>query len=260
MIPARYASTRFPGKPLATIAGYPLIYHTYMKATVACGLGYVDDVWVLTDDSRIANYARDALQANTLMTPQLANGTERCAWASIQLGLAPEDVVVNVQGDSPLTEPDHISQLASWLQADGATTSVATLVVPVDPRDKPPPGAVFAIMNHRDEALYFSRSVEPFPHAESEGVLHRHIGLYGYRSFALRAYRSWGVGHVESIEQLEQLRWVEHGYRVQCLMAEPSVLHPEVNFPEDAARVEASLRELMAKASRLSSPYYRGPY
>ncbi len=255
IIPARYASTRFPAKPLAPLTGAtgrdkPLIRRSWEAAQAVRG---VDRVLVATDDDRIAEAAR-AFGAEVAMTdPACANGTERCAEALE--GLAPQpDLVVNFQGDAPLTPPWFVEALIAAMAAD-PDCDVATPVLRCDAealdnlradRRAGRVGGTTAVANAASDALYFSKEVLPYGAAADPAsgppCLH-HVGVYAYRPAALRAYRGWPAGPLELSEGLEQLRFLERGRRVACVEVEArGAVFWELNNPADRPRIEAELR------------------
>jgi 3-deoxy-manno-octulosonate cytidylyltransferase (CMP-KDO synthetase) len=250
VIPARYASQRFPGKPLHPLRGpdgvKSLVHRTWERAVAAVG---AESVWVATDDARIAE-AVGTFGGRVLMTsPDCRNGTERCAEALS--GLDAPEIVVNVQGDAPLTPPWFVTALIDGLAA--ADAGVATPVLRCDAetwarlredRAANRVGATTAVFGPDMAALYFSKEVIPFvpaAHVEDPPVFH-HVGLYAYRPEALRRYAGWAPGRLEEMEGLEQLRFLEHGERILCVEVEARG-RPfwELNDPVDVARIEAVL-------------------
>lgn len=239
IIPARWQSERFPGKPLAQIRGKPMLQHTWERAMAS---NLADRVFIATDSRVVAEAARD-WGAKAIMTAPAGNGTERCALAARILGLSDHDVVINLQGDQPLAEPSHINQLYDRMchLGRGQHRAVYTLVSPARKALPAARGAVYAVLGARRRALYFSRSLLPFPHSDVEDDLQRHIGIYGYHVGDLWGYLSCGASPAERAEGLEQLRWLENGWGVEALEALPNVLHPEVNYPADIGEVEKVL-------------------
>ncbi len=255
VIPARYASSRFPGKPLAPLVGATgearsLIRRSWEAAMAVRG---VDRAVVATDDERVAA-AATAFGAETVMTsPACRNGTERCAEAALALGDA-WDVVVNLQGDAPLTPPWFVEALIEALAADPAA-SVATPVLRCDAealagfledRRAGRVGGTTAVFDRAGRALYFSKEVIPFTGrsmAPDERIpVFHHVGVYAYRREALLRYGAWDEGPLEAWEGLEQLRFLENGACVRCVevMARGQAFW-ELNNPEDAPRIEAIL-------------------
>ena len=258
VIPARYASTRYPGKPLVELRGATgearsLVRRSWDAAMAVPG---VDRVVIATDDDRIADAAQ-GFGAEVAMTPDTCrNGTERCAVVARELG-AGHDVVVNLQGDAPLTPPWFVSALIDAMQAD-ATRLVATPVLRCDAaalagfledRRHGRVGATTAVFDRAGRALYFSKEVLPYTGrplgpAETIPVFH-HVGVYAYRHGALAAYPDWPVGPLETWEGLEQLRFMENGVPVHCVAVEgQGRAFWELNNPADVPRLEAIFRDL----------------
>ncbi|MDR0549766.1 MAG: 3-deoxy-manno-octulosonate cytidylyltransferase [Deltaproteobacteria bacterium] len=235
VIPARWASSRFPGKPLALIAGQTMIERVYARAKKAP----LTEVYVATDDQRIFK-AVTAAGGQALMTAQShASGTDRLAEAASLLNLADDDVVVNVQGDLPLLDPDYVGQIANSLLT--SKHSVTTIAVPFDDlKDVLNPNHVKVVFDSQGRALYFSRAPIPFTR-DGEGTLYyKHVGLYAYRVKFLRQFLSWPRGLLEAAENLEQLRILEKGFSILVKVGQgPS---PEIDVPEDVATVEAILK------------------
>jgi len=256
VIPARFASTRYPGKPLVVLRGpdgaKSLIQRSWEAAmAVPC----VDAVYVATDDARIRD-AAEAFGAKVLMTPSsCANGTERCAAALDVMGWEP-DLVVNLQGDAPLTPAWFVSDLIAGFQADPSvhvTTPVLRCDLQtyrnfVEDRKQGRVGGTTAVFDTYMNALYFSKQVIPYVGDDlGEGdeipVFH-HVGVYAYRPDALREYADWAVGPLERLEGLEQLRFMERGLPVRCVEVEgKGRVFWELNNPEDVPRIEAVLNE-----------------
>jgi 3-deoxy-manno-octulosonate cytidylyltransferase (CMP-KDO synthetase) len=258
VIPARYASTRYPGKPLAELRGATgeprsLIRRSWDAAAEIPG---VDRVVVATDDERIADAAR-AFGAEVAMTPgSCRNGTERCAAVLGALG-GGYDVVVNLQGDAPLTPPWFVSALVEAMRSD-AWRQVATPVLRCDAeglagfledRRHGRVGATTAVFDRAGRALYFSKEVVPYtgrPLGPEETIpVFHHVGVYAYTPAALAAYSDWPPGPLETWEGLEQLRFMENGTPVYCVQVEArGRAFWELNNPSDVPRIEAILREL----------------
>lgn len=236
IIPARYASTRFPGKPLIEIEGKTMIRRVYEQAAKSASL---DHIVVATDDVRIANHVR-SFKGNVVLTaPDHESGTDRCWDACLQTG-GDFDYVINIQGDEPFIDPSQIDLLAATLK-DG-TTELATLIIPVDnPEVLFDKGEVKVVLNDRMEGLYFSRMVIPFIKGvpESEWHLHyayhRHVGLYAYRRDVLEAVTKLPVSSLEKAESLEQLRWLEAGYKIKCAVT--AFDSHCIDAPEDVEKV-----------------------
>ncbi len=254
VIPARYASSRFPGKPLQTLRGATgeaksLIRRSWEAAMQARG---VTEVVVATDDARIADAAR-AFGAHVAMTPQTCrNGTERCAAALP--ALADPDVVVNLQGDAPLTPPWFVEDLIAAM-AEGAPVATPVLRCDaaahrsfVEDRQAGRVGGTTAVFDRNMRALYFSKEVLPYTgrvFGEGEAIpVYHHVGCYAYTPAALADYARWPEGRLETWEGLEQLRFLENGAPIRCVEVEArGRVFWELNNPVDIARVEAALAE-----------------
>lgn len=217
IIPARFASTRFPGKPLANIGGKPMIQRVFEQVSKA-----VDDVYVATDDQRIYN-AVVAFNGKAIMTSDRhRSGTDRCYEAFTKLDEW-YDVVINIQGDEPFIQPDQIEILKSCFIDD--ETLIATLAKKVIKKDGldflQNPNNPKLVVNKNDEAMYFSRSVIPYRRGEkSENWINshaylKHVGIYAYRSEVLQELVQLPQSSLEIAESLEQLRWLENGYRIK---------------------------------------------
>jgi 3-deoxy-manno-octulosonate cytidylyltransferase (CMP-KDO synthetase) len=256
LIPARYASSRYPGKPLAPLRGpdgeKSLIRRTWEAAMRAPG---VDRVAVATDDERIASHARDFGAEVEMTSPEARNGTERCAEAAA--GAAPGDIIVNLQGDAPLTPPWFVAALVEAMAAD-PSRQVATPVLRCDAealagflsdRRHGRVGATTAVFDRAGQALYFSKEVLPYtgrPLGPGEVIpVFHHVGVYAYRASALEPYPDWPMGPLETWEGLEQLRFMENGVPVHCVEVEArGRAFWELNNPTDVPRIEAILRQL----------------
>jgi 3-deoxy-manno-octulosonate cytidylyltransferase (CMP-KDO synthetase) len=230
-IPARYGSIRLPAKPLARIAGRPLVEHVWERAAAAPA---IDRVVVLTDDERIGR-AVAAFGGEWQMTPaDCASGTDRIAWAARGWECA---AVVNVQGDW-IVDPALIGALARHL-ADHPEDPMATLAVPARPAEEDEPSVVKVVSDLAGRALYFSRAPIPFRRHPGGPATLRHLGLYGYRRETLLELAALPPTPLERTESLEQLRALENGIPIRVLVVEGEALG--VDTPEDLARVEASL-------------------
>jgi 3-deoxy-manno-octulosonate cytidylyltransferase (CMP-KDO synthetase) len=236
IIPARYGSSRFPGKPLADILGKPMIWHVYTRARKCAALR---EVYLATDDERI-RAAAEGLGIPTVMTsPGHASGTDRILEAARILGLGQETVLVNIQGDEPALEPDMLRQLIEPF-ADLAV-QVCTLVRPMDGREALDSNRVKAVWSRRTgQALYFSRC--PIPHSQGDGGTYwGHIGLYAYRLPALVRFSELGPSPLEQAERLEQLRFLEAGIPIRVVPTEHRSIG--VDRPEDLDIVKVILKE-----------------
>ena len=255
VIPARYASTRYPGKPLVALTGATgdrktLIERAWIAAQSVTG---VDRVVVATDDRRIEKAAQSFGAEVVMTSANCQNGTERCAETVEQLPVD-YDIVVNLQGDAPLTPAWFIEDLVNGLRSD-PTADIATPVLRCDggaltallkDRKDGRVGGTTAVFQAQGHALYFSKEVIPFTSEtygdQTETPVFHHVGVYAYRPPALQAYPGWQVGPLETIEGLEQLRFLEQGRRVLCVEVEArNRQFWELNNPEDVGRIEAMM-------------------
>ena len=241
IIPARYASTRLPGKPLLDIAGRPMIAHVYARARESGAQRVV----VATDDPRIAQ-AVESFGGEVCMTAEThPSGTDRIAEAIERLGLGAEEIVVNLQGDEPLMPPALIREVAEALAArPDAVMSTASHQID-DDADFQNPNVVKVVTDSRGNALYFSRAPIPFPRDSggrmTAGTLpQRHIGIYGYRAGFVRRYAAWPPCALETAEALEQLRVLWHGERIVVVSARTAP-PAGVDTPEDLERARRAL-------------------
>lgn len=242
VIPARYHSTRLPGKALVDIGGRPMIEHVYRRASAARS---VDAVIVATDDDRIARVVKGFGGVALMTSPAHASGTDRLAEIAASV---PCDVIVNVQGDEPLLDPLVIDAAVAPLHADPAI-EMATAARPVrDQSELGNPHMVKVVCDRAGFAMYFSRA--PIPHGRDESAWPHariHLGLYVYRRDALLRLARLEPGLLERLEALEQLRALEHGIRIRVV--DTLYQSAEVNTPEDLERIRHSYGELHAKAS-----------
>lgn len=257
-IPARYASTRYPGKPLVPLTGTSGVSKTLIRRSweAAQAVQGVDRVVVATDDDRIRAEA-EGFGAEVVMTSSdCVNGTERCAEAFDALG-GGFDIVVNLQGDAPLTPAWFIEDLVAGLRAD-PVAEVATPVLRcdgralngfLDDRKAGRVGGTTAVFTANHHAMYFSKEVVPFTAQkyddDAETPVFHHVGVYAYRPSALGAYPRWTPGPLEQLEGLEQLRFMEHGHTVLCVEVEARGRQFwELNNPEDVPRLEAMMAQM----------------
>lgn len=242
VIPARYGSSRFPGKPLASIAGRPMIQHVVDRARQA---RRVSRVIVATDDERISAAVASFGGEAVMTRHDHRSGTERIAEVAIH---NPAEIYINVQGDEPLISPDVIDAAVEAISSD-AEIQVATLCVPiVQPAEIMDPNVVKVVADFDGNALYFSRAPIPWVRDASQPVAARHfkhIGIYAFRRDALLEFPTLPPGELEHLEQLEQLRWLENGYRIRVGECEYSGI--AVDVPSDVTRVEEILRGNSAK-------------
>lgn len=236
IIPARYASTRFPGKPLIDIQGKSMLQRVYEQAVKSRLLAAVV---IATDDERIREHAA-GFGATVVMTgTDHASGTDRCYDAALKAG-GSYRYVINIQGDEPFLDPEQIDSLAAVLEDE--QTEIATQVIPVSSAELlHDPGEVKVVINIAGEGLYFSRSVIPYLKnvPPEEWHLHhpyyRHVGLYAYRMDVLAQLSALPVSTLEKAESLEQLRWLQAGYRIRCV---PTTFESHcIDTPEDVEKV-----------------------
>jgi 3-deoxy-manno-octulosonate cytidylyltransferase (CMP-KDO synthetase) len=236
IIPARYASTRFPGKPLALIAGVPMIERVYRQTAGASG---IDRVVVATDDQRIMDAVGTFGQA-VMTRVDHPSGTDRVAEAAAG---DPADIIINVQGDEPIIPQEVISALADRMRQD-PSLDMATVGVPMatnDP-DLDNPNVVKIVQSQRGRALYFSRAALPFNRdGDGSAMPLRHWGIYAYRRRLLDEFVTWPQSPLEQTEKLEQLRVLENGGSIGLVISDAYSIG--VDSPEDVARVEAWLNQ-----------------
>lgn len=236
IIPARYESTRFPGKPLALLNGIPMIQHVVKNVSKA-----IENVWVATDDDRIFEVVQ-SFGGNAVMTSkEHQSGTDRCAEAARTLsGKFSFDVVINVQGDEPFIQPEQIELLKSCFTGN---EEIATLVKKIDSGDELfNPNRPKVVIDNSFNALYFSRSPIPYFRGMEEKKWHikflywAHIGMYAYKTEVLQKITRLPQGKLEKTESLEQLRWLENGFKIK--VAETSHQSIGIDTPEDLQNAE----------------------
>lgn len=237
IIPARFASTRFPGKPLALIGGKTMIQRVYEQARQA-----LDDVFVATDDQRIADEVGRFGGKAIMTSPSHPSGTDRCWEAYTQVG-DEYDVIINIQGDEPFIDPSQIKALMNCF--DRPDVDIATLIRKIEQKEGIAtlldPNKPKVVVNNRQEAIYFSRSPIPYLRNvnQSDWLLHHdyfaHVGIYAYRTRVLKEIVSLLPTTLETAESLEQLRWIENGYRIR--VAETDFHSIGIDTPEDMEKV-----------------------
>lgn len=235
IIPARYASTRFPGKPLVQINGKSMIQRVYEQTSKAKSL---NKVIIATDNERIANHVKSFGAVAIITSSNHPSGTDRC-FEAYQLNGEKFDYVLNVQGDEPFLDPEQINSLVEGCAGD---VEIATQMIKCNNYevlfDK---GEVKIILNTKKEALYFSRNVIPFIKGKEEKDWHnhydyyRHVGMYAYRTDILEKITKLKPSALELAESLEQLRWLEHGYKIKCI--ETQFDSHCIDTPEDIEKV-----------------------
>lgn len=233
IIPSRYASTRFPGKPLADICGKPMIQRVYEQAAKA-----IAEVWVATDDKRIFDAVQTFGGKVVMTSPYHRSGTDRCFEAYEKIG-RDVDVIINIQGDEPFIQPDQIEllkncfnsssvQLATLAKPFRTEEGIEVLFDPVSPK---------VVLNKDSEAIYFSRSVIPYVRDVDQSqwmdhhVFYKHIGIYGYRPDVLKEIVHLPQSVLEKAESLEQLRWIENGYRIRVGITKTETIG--IDTPQD---------------------------
>lgn len=211
IIPARYASTRFPGKPLVKINGKPMIQHVYEAALTS----EADEVMVATDDDRIRQCVESFGGKAVMTSPLHPSGTDRCGEVAENLQMDNDDVIINIQGDEPFITKDEINTLAKlFTQAD---IQIATLIKEIDNLEEiNDPNKVKVVISKQNKAIYFSRFPIPYVrNAEATLTIHyKHIGIYAYRKQTLKQLIRLPESNLEKAEKLEQLRWIENGYHI----------------------------------------------
>jgi 3-deoxy-manno-octulosonate cytidylyltransferase (CMP-KDO synthetase) len=234
IIPARFGSSRFPGKPLADLAGRPMVVRVCEQAARSGAAA----VHVATDDARIAEAVSSHGHSALMTRPDHVSGTDRIAEAAAQLRLKDEDLVVNVQGDEPLIEPALIGQVAAALDEH---TDMSTACHAIhDEASLGNPNVVKVVLDAKGHALYFSRSRIPYPR-EHGAVCYRHAGIYGYRVGFLKNFSRLPVSPLEQAEALEQLRALWHGFRIAVAVSETEI-PPGVDTPQDLEAVRRILK------------------
>ena len=235
VIPARYASTRFPGKPLADLAGKPMVVRVCERAARSGAAG----VHVATDDKRIFDVVKAHGHRAIMTRAEHASGTDRLAEAAHKLKLAERDIVVNVQGDEPLIAPALIAQVARALSSR-RKASVSTACHAIhDEAALASPNVVKVVLDAEGYALYFSRARIPYPR-EAGAPCYRHAGIYGYRVGFLKKYARLKPAPLEKSEALEQLRVLWHGFRIAVTVSETEI-PPGVDTPQDLEAVRKIL-------------------
>lgn len=243
IIPARYASTRFPGKPLALLGGRTVIERVYRQAQKSLA-----QVVVATDDERIREAVEQFGGKAVMTSPAHRSGTDRCREAFDKCGI-PADVIINIQGDEPFIQPAQLEALKECFSDPDA--DIATLVQPFRAEDGfealRNPNSPKVVLNDRMEALLFSRSVIPYLRGVEEGdewlrrhTFYKHIGIYAYRNHVLESITRLPQSALEKAESLEQLRWLEHGYRIKVGITQLATIG--IDTPEDLKRAEEFLR------------------
>ncbi len=237
IIPSRFGSTRFYGKPLANIAGKSMIQRVYEQAQQASA---IDQVFVATDDKRIAD-AVGKFGGAAIMTPNnIRSGTDRVAAVSDLLNAAPDDIVINIQGDQPVFRPECLDELIAPFETDSQLCMTTLAFRIQDKREITDPKDVKVVFDKDMFALYFSRAAIPFPREDTiKADFYKHLGFYAYKKHFLSKIACLETTRLESIEKLEQLRVLENGYKIKVVITQHD--SPEVDLPEDISRIERKL-------------------
>jgi 3-deoxy-manno-octulosonate cytidylyltransferase (CMP-KDO synthetase) len=245
IIPARYASTRFPGKPLVDIHGKTMIQRVYEQAKKTTSL---NEVYVATDDSRIYDHVK-TFGGNILMTSAgHSTGTERCHEVVEKLVAEnmPVDVVINIQGDEPFINPEQIDLLAGCFKYP--EVNIATLIKKINrPEELFDPNTIKVVINSLHNAIYFSRTAIPYMRDKDHETwtlfhtYYKHIGIYAYRTESLREITTLQASSLEKAESLEQLRWLENGYEIHTLETEYE--SHSVDVPEDLTKFDTIVKD-----------------
>ncbi len=230
VIPARYGSTRLPGKPLADIAGKPMVQHVYERALQVAS---ASDVVIATDDERVAAAVRAFGGKYVMTSPDHASGTDRLAEVMHEIDA---DIYINLQGDEPLVRPADIESLAAGMLADNQV-SVGTLCHPIDQDEARNPNTVKVVLANNGNALYFSRSPIPYPRDSESATYLKHVGVYAYRRDVVAKYSDLPQPMMEHAEKLEQLRLMAAGYCIRAYIVDPT--GPGVDTPECLEQVRA---------------------
>ncbi|MBP5455158.1 MAG: 3-deoxy-manno-octulosonate cytidylyltransferase [Paludibacteraceae bacterium] len=243
IIPARYASSRFPGKPLVEICGKSMIQRVYEQVSKL-----LDCVYVATDDTRIAEAVEKFGGKAVMTSDQHRSGTDRC-FEAYQKSASGRKIVINIQGDEPFIQPSQIETVCQCFEDEG--TQIATLVKPFQLADGKAalfnPNSPKVVVNKDMEALYFSRSVIPYKRGEEEAewlskhTYYKHIGLYAYRADVLAEITKLPQSSLELAESLEQLRWLENGYKIKVGITQEETIG--IDTPEDLLRAEKFMKE-----------------
>ncbi len=240
IIPSRFGSSRFPGKPLALIMGKPMIQHVYEKCMAS---EILDHLYVATDDKRIQDVV-ESFGGNVIMTrTDHESGTDRLAEAVESID---SEIVVNIQGDQPFFNPIMIGEGVKPL-LDDPTLEISTLMFPIERTDDLKNiGVVKMVVNLAGDAMYFSRSLIPYPHKNIQHNVYEHIGFYAYRKNILQKLAALPVTTLEEVESLEQLRWLEHGIRIHAVQTscqDQAFSGFSIDTPEDLKHGEEMFRE-----------------
>ncbi|MCP3923109.1 MAG: 3-deoxy-manno-octulosonate cytidylyltransferase [Desulfobacterales bacterium] len=226
IIPARYASTRFPGKPLVDIKGKPMFWHVYNQSLKCSG---ITKVVLATDDERISSKASELNVPFVMTREDHPSGTDRVLEAAEKLDINEDAVVVNIQGDEPALNPEMLDELIAPFKDE--SVKVTTLATKINMEEAKNPDRVKVIFGKNSKALYFSRSMIPYPRDNEEISFHGHIGLYAFRMGTLKEFVRLGKSYLETTEKLEQLRLLENGIPIHVVVTEHKSIG--VDRPDD---------------------------
>jgi len=231
IIPARYGSTRFPGKPLVQILGKPMIQHVYERVSESL----LDEVVVATDNEEIFQCVQQFGGKVVMTSSEHPSGTDRCGEAAQLIGAEYSDIIINIQGDEPFIQKDQINSLVKLFE--NPDVQIATLVKPFDSKEDPNnPNQVKVVFSSYFKALYFSRSPIPYPRESANNQYYKHLGIYAYLYSVLQQLIKLPVSSLEKIEKLEQLRWLESHFSIYV-----SITHHEsiaIDTPEDLLKID----------------------
>ena len=235
VIPARYASSRFEGKALADILGKPMIYHVCTRSSLARN---IDKVIVATDDTRIKDVVESFGFAAVMTSPEHKTGTDRVAEVAMK---EYAEIIINVQGDEPMISPETIEQVANAFLQDKDIYYAQAATEIINPADFIDTTVVKIAIGVEDYAVFYSRSPIPYPKTRIDYRAYKHIGVYGYRNEFLQTFTKLPQGPIEKIEQIEQLRAIEHGYKVKIVKIPYDTI--SVDVPNDLFEVRAKMKE-----------------
>ena len=234
VIPSRYDSSRFSGKPLELIAGKPMIQRVYELAKASDSIAAVV---VATDDQRIIETVEKFGGKAVMTSPENRTGSDRVGETAGLMELQPDDIIVNIQGDQPDFDPRCLDELVRPFSSDQDLEITTLAYKIVDEREITDPKDVKVTFDEHGFALYFSRSAIPYGYNEPKGYsIYKHLGFYAYKKSFLDLFRNFPEGKLERIEKLEQLRVLEHGHKIKVVITEYD--SPEVDLPEDIERIE----------------------
>ena len=234
VIPARLGSTRFPGKVLADIAGKSMIQHVWDGAKKS---KLLDDLIIACDDEKILKVAKSFGAKAVLTSGDHSSGSDRIAEAVENLDV---DIIVNIQADEPFIQPSVIDHLVEVLKSDASSVMATVVKIIENPEDCQNPNVVKVVLDDQKNALYFSRSLIPYNRGKEKIAYYKHLGIYAYRKDFLFKFKNLPKSNLEKIEQLEQLRVLEAGYKIKTVLTDVDSIG--VDTPEDLERVKSFLK------------------